>query len=518
MNDNYSRETPLAENKKLNKQIKTQIQSINKPAPPNPVSTPIAKSPSNSLIQQRVLLKDPSNTQQTSTPINPNTSNLNINTSINCSITTIEQNSAQITNSKSIESIYRSKKNCSNEQTNCKETKNEEDNLSSNCYNSIDNLKNNQLANKQLDNDKNESSSARNNKQSDIGINNLNENNEKKSTSSMSSTLSLSSSVNTSSSCSSSQQLLQITHKTEDKIDPETKMLNQEVKTSRDSKNFSKENSPSICSFSQSYNLNPDLLTINVNCLNQNNTITNRYHQFERRKNSSNYSNEEIYDFSSRINNLRFIDDSASSTALTSPAESLSRLYFGSANSLNKQQQFQHRFLNNYCSNNQNGIGGSSSTSSSRTVSIPASSNCSVSNSTTSTPNRSNRSNRLIQIQRQSNVKSSTDTLCSNSSITNDCKMKSPLSTSSPIDMKPLKDQQTITDLNKAKLPSLLTTSQQFQHENLTDNYRIVHNNHNNKTQIAMVDGEDDEEIKSIIMNNLNEKLKHNVNKQHVQR
>ena len=334
---------------------------------------------------------------------------------------------------------------------------------------------------------------------------------EKKSsnTSSMSSTFSFSSS----SSCSSGQQQNQ---QNEEII--ETKIVHLEPKAP----SFTKETSPSICSTTSSlanHLTSNDLLTINVNCLNKNNTITNRYQHFEKRKTNNQQNintNEEVYDFSCRINKLRFIDDSASSTALTSPAESLSHFYFGSISSMNKQQQLQHRLLNNYCSPGNNGTNGS--TSSSRTVSMPPSSNCSLSNSSAaSTPAMSNRSsrpsitNRLVQIQRQSNVKSSTDTICSNSDIIlhhkmdhskNECKVKSsPLSTSSPIETK-CKNNCII-----------ITTQQQFQHENLTsENYRT------NKSGHQSIDGEDDEEIKSIIMNNLNDKLKASTSKQHIQR
>ncbi len=115
------------------------------------------------------------------------------------------------------------------------------------------------------------------------------------------------------------------------------------------------------------------------------NTITCRYKQFERERNSFNSTNNnnekteknqkasnsnQSFDFGSRINKLRFIDDSASSTALTSPAESLSHFHFGQ-----RQQQQQHLFLK---SNNYKNSGSHvepTSTDTSRTVSLSASTN-----------------------------------------------------------------------------------------------------------------------------------------------
>jgi hypothetical protein len=131
---------------------------------------------------------------------------------------------------------------------------------------------------------------------------------------------------------------------------------------------------------------------INITANNYNNTIICRYKQFERERNSFNNSNNsnntnnnndkteknqktsnnnnQSFDFGSRINKLRFIDDSASSTALTSPAESLSHFQFGQ-----RQQQQQHLFLK---SNNYKNSGSHvepNSTDTSRTVSLSASTN-----------------------------------------------------------------------------------------------------------------------------------------------
>lgn len=218
---------------------------------------------------------------------------------------------------------------------------------------------------------------------------------------------------------------------------------------------------------------------INLNCnFNLNNTINNRYQHFEKRRNSisssekhtqpniqiisskNNLMNKEdesaINEFNLRVNKLRFIDDSASSTALTSPAESMTHLYFNCSNNssfIKKQQQQQHRLL---------GSSTSSSTSSSRTVSLPASSCCSQSGSAQSTPvtNRAIRANRVQSIQRQANVKSSTDTLCSEEH-------------------------------------HYIPFPKQYQHENLPSKYSSIHSIQSNNQDI-----EDDEEIKNIIQQN----------------
>lgn len=141
----------------------------------------------------------------------------------------------------------------------------------------------------------------------------------------------------------------------------------------------------------------------------------------------------EVSEFSNRINRLRFIDDSASSTALTSPAESLLHLnYLHHHNNQNPHKmkqnnkhhhnQQQHKYL---LSNTAT----TTSTSSSRTISLPASSqSCSASSTPQIGGYSSNRCNNTrvmammngptitgSSIQRQPNVKSSTDTLCSES-------------------------------------------------------------------------------------------------------
>ena len=160
------------------------------------------------------------------------------------------------------------------------------------------------------------------------------------------------------------------------------------------------------------------------NNYNFNNTITCRYRQFDKKRNSNTSTTTSIdqnekkmkniyspnpnvsnYDFGTRINSLRFIDDSASSTALTSPAESLNHCFFG---------QQQHRLLNS--SNYKNSCPGSNSTSSSRTMSLSASTNVSSCCSTPigTTNKRVSLTNREVNIKRQENVKSSTDTLSNN--------------------------------------------------------------------------------------------------------
>lgn len=101
-------------------------------------------------------------------------------------------------------------------------------------------------------------------------------------------------------------------------------------------------------------------------------------------------------EFNLRINQLRFIDESASSTAVTSPMGSTSHLYWPK-----RQPQQQHKLLS------------SSSTSSSRTVSLPSSSTCSQTSSGQSTPKQILKPKRTSSIQRQANVQSSTETLCS---------------------------------------------------------------------------------------------------------
>jgi hypothetical protein len=235
-----------------------------------------------------------------------------------------------------------------------------------------------------------------------------------------------------------------------------------------------------------SSNINPENSSTYKN-ININNTINSRYKQFEKKKRNcsinsqtnsidammmnsnanptststanqssssgsntppvngaisinTNIAHRETFDFTLRINKLRFIDDSASSTALTSPAESLNHLYFGpcsggtlaSNGSLSKknkkilkQQQRQHNLLNssNYppavCTiSHPNETTDCATTSSSRTVSLPPSTNCSISNSACSTPafnnpklKSSRLTNRMVMIKRQANVKSSSETL-----------------------------------------------------------------------------------------------------------
>lgn len=104
-------------------------------------------------------------------------------------------------------------------------------------------------------------------------------------------------------------------------------------------------------------------------------------------------------EFNLRINQLKFIDESASSTAVTTPMGSTSHLYWPK-----RQPQQQHKLLS------------SSSTSSSRTISLPTSSTCSQTSSGQSTPKQILKPKRTSSIQRQANVKSSTETLCSDAS------------------------------------------------------------------------------------------------------
>ena len=164
---------------------------------------------------------------------------------------------------------------------------------------------------------------------------------------------------------------------------------------------------------------------IKITASNFNNTVMCRYKNFEKKRNSitsttlssdqsdankttANANKEQptgqVFDFGSRINKLRFIDDSASSTALTSPAESINHYHLGQ-----HQQQQQHRFLNsnNFKKN------GSNSTSSSRTVSLSVSTNNSSCCSTPlgSVTKRPSLTNRAVVIKRQENVKSSTENL-----------------------------------------------------------------------------------------------------------
>lgn len=264
-----------------------------------------------------------------------------------------------------------------------------------------------------------------------------------------------------------------------------------------------KESSPSLTSHQSStpVNTNNDLISINIGNtnLNLNNTISSRYQHFERRKSSASSNQndsssgnasantcEEIFDFNLRVNKLRFIDDSASSTALTSPAESINHIY-NFVNKTSHLPQQQHKLLNSYNfagTSSQLSVSTSSSTSSSRTVSIaPSTSGSSastpVSNSSFTNRQLNSTKRMLMPIQRQENVKSSTETLCSNEA--------EPLH-------KPVKHNE----------------SKQFQHE-LLENYRNNNNKSNSPHQQLLhqqQDNEDDEEIKNIILNNLNEKLK----------
>jgi hypothetical protein len=347
-------------------------------------------------------------------------------------------------------------------------------------------------------------------------------------------------------------------------------------------------------------------LTFNNNI---NNTINSRYKQFEKKKrncsissnnnnnmeninNTSTQSNTppinsaisvntnlqaEPYDFTLRINKLRFIDDSASSTALTSPAESMNHLYLiglnGSMSSLNRTKnnsKYKQSLLNssNYppqIATTTNELE-SHTTSSSRTISLPPSTNCSISNSASSTPAFNNprlkqsrlSTNRMAMIKRQANVKSSTDTLNSDLDQINTGANKISNTnnniSSSLTNNNNNNNQKTTTNLTNSPIVKLNKTSStpgvQHQHELLTDNLASFRSSaqsnqvkllqqklqssstatttstptsssptSNNqppqyKQVIKNADGadnmEDDEEIKNIIMHNLNEKLKSN--------
>ena len=251
-------------------------------------------------------------------------------------------------------------------------------------------------------------------------------------------------------------------------INTDTEKLSKQVALFKQKNICNKEPSPSL----QSIQSNSDTLNINIGNTNHNinNTISSRYQHFERRKSSSANSThlmntndnvsiqacEEIFDFGLRINKLRFIDDSASSTALTSPCESMSHLY-----GFNKHvPQQQHKLLNSYAYGSNNSQL-SVSTSSSRTVSMAPSTNGSCASTPVSISNKAfinNQKRMLVPVQRQDNIKSSTETICSNE-----------------------------TEIKKE--------TKQFQHE-LLENYR------KNTQLVHQQDNEDDEEIKNIILNN----------------
>lgn len=198
----------------------------------------------------------------------------------------------------------------------------------------------------------------------------------------------------------------------------------------------------------------------------------------------------EVSEFSSRIQRLRFIDDSASSTALTSPAESLLHLNHlpgcaaAAASSVmsqhhkrshvplqpsikhhRQQQQQQHRYLDAALMR--------TSTSSSRTVSLPSSS-CSASQASTP-PRVLPPSHNLMQ--RQPNIESSTETLCSD-----------------------LAENQS-TAANTSAKSGGVSKGPVYQHEqlgaSLTATPSRLHHHHHYKHPDH--DFDDDEEIKSII-------------------
>ena len=365
-----------------------------------------------------------------------------------------------------------------------------------------------------------------------------------------------------------------------------------------------KNNSSDNNNTSDSNNYNN--LTFNNNI---NNTINSRYKQFEKKKrncsitsntmennnnNNSTQSNTtpinsaisvntnlpaEPYDFTLRINKLRFIDDSASSTALTSPAESMNHLYLiglnGSMSSLNRTKnnsKYKKSLLNS--SNYPPQIATttaitaneleSHTTSSSRTISLPPSTNCSISNSASSTPAFNNprlnqsrcSSNRMAMIKRQANVKSSTDTLNSDLDQINTGANKINNISTSNNNNNNNNNQKSTINLSNSPIVKLNKTSStpgvQHQHELLTDNLALYRtSNQSNQVKLLQqkmqtsstttssstptssspttngnqlpqykqviknADGagdnmEDDEEIKNIIMHNLNEKLKSN--------
>ncbi|CAF0956310.1 unnamed protein product [Brachionus calyciflorus] len=153
----------------------------------------------------------------------------------------------------------------------------------------------------------------------------------------------------------------------------------------------------------------PSTTSSSSSCATLNNNIlieqTRRLSIVSNQSNSSillpmkNYDNKKLAkcsEFNLRINHLRFIDDSATSTALTSPVGSITQLNIVKKS---RQPQQQHKLLSS-CS----------STSSSRTISLTASSTSSGQSTPTQIPTRTKR---ISSIQRQANVQSSTETLCS---------------------------------------------------------------------------------------------------------
>ena len=196
-------------------------------------------------------------------------------------------------------------------------------------------------------------------------------------------------------------------------------------------------------------------------------------------------------DFSLRINKLRFIDESASSTALQSPAESMLHInaHFGS----NRGQVFQHTHLNSYNvdrfanKNNASALNGSDGNGSSgRLV-----------------------NNRLVKIHRQANVRSSSDTWCSD-----DSKSASQVLSNLSGEMLERKSHASSSTSQNAATAG---ASSSFLDAKLSNSHaleRIMETNQGHlvadqvkktaRNGVSMQqDTEDDEEIKTIIMNNL---------------
>ncbi len=200
-------------------------------------------------------------------------------------------------------------------------------------------------------------------------------------------------------------------------------LIDNEKKIEKSQHDYSSSNSSTLSDNSLS---NKDMLQINSA-----NTIASRYKNFERQINSSTSSNinsdqnklmikNNSVDFGSRIDKLKFIDDSAPSTTLASPAESMNRFHFG-----RHPQQHQHRFLNsnNYKKPVADSNLESNSTNTSRTVSLSVSA---ISSSCCSTPMGSIDKNQnmpeSIKSLTEGNNKTSTSTNSCLSSLNNKLK------------------------------------------------------------------------------------------------
>ncbi len=158
----------------------------------------------------------------------------------------------------------------------------------------------------------------------------------------------------------------------------------------------------SSCSTCTSSATQPITAPLHIDVNAPTNAHNDRYKAFEPRENtlsskcesrtsldSSSTSGGEVFNLGVRLNTFRFIDDSASSTALTSPCESSTHLYANAikpyaTNKLFHRQQQQHRLLNASNFKQTTPTSKTASTSSSRTVSEQScSSSCSTSTSST---------------------------------------------------------------------------------------------------------------------------------------